>query len=147
VRTKDVLLPPEERRLSVLRYIGESIPTNNRWAPVFARYVDLIADRVKALGGYPDQIKPSPRGDGENGVEHEHRIMGKVVEVSFGAFGEFEGFILDTNEARRTFHATDRGVAELVLRACRDDFVVTVVVEAGKPEEIERITVRNPRHL
>src|SRR5262249_55537006 len=119
VRTKEVVLSPEERRLSVLRYIGESISADNRWAPVFGRYIDLIADRVKALGGRPDEVKPSPRGEGKNGKEHEHRITGKIVEVLFGAFGEFEGFIVDTNEARRKFRATDRGIAELVLRACK----------------------------
>jgi hypothetical protein len=147
VRTKEVLLAPEERRLSVLRWIRQSIPLDNRWSPVFGRYVDLIADRVKALGGHPEQVLPSPRGEGKNGKEHERHITGKVVEVLFGAFGEFEGFVLDTNEARRRFRATDKGLANLVLRACKDDFVITVAVESGRPEEIEGITVRSPRSL
>src|SRR5262249_26256851 len=124
VRTKEVLLAPEERRLSVLRWIRQSIPAENRWAPVFGRYVDLVGDRVKALGGHPEQIRPSPRGEGKNGVEQVHHVTGKVAEVLFGGFGEFEGFILDTNEARRRFRAADRGLASLILRACRDDFVI-----------------------
>jgi hypothetical protein len=59
-----VLLRPEERLLSILRWIAEAIPPGNRWHPVFVRYLDQVADRVTALGGDPDQIGPSPTGDG-----------------------------------------------------------------------------------
>ena len=36
----------ERRLLSVLRWILRSVPTDNRWYPVFSRYVDLVGDRV-----------------------------------------------------------------------------------------------------
>jgi hypothetical protein len=64
VQAKAVLLLPEERNLSLLRWIGEAIPVESRWHSVFGRYLELIADRVRAFGGDPDQIQPSPTGDG-----------------------------------------------------------------------------------
>jgi len=49
VQTKDVLLEPEQRLLSVLRWISRSIPQDNRWRPVFDRYLEQIEGRVDAL--------------------------------------------------------------------------------------------------
>ena len=39
-------------------------PSGNRWYPVFAGTVGQVGDRVRALGGDPDVIKPSPEGEG-----------------------------------------------------------------------------------
>ena len=57
----------EERALSVLRHIGAAIPVEEQWHAVFARYLDVIAGRVRGLGGNPDTIQPSPDGSGEAG--------------------------------------------------------------------------------
>jgi hypothetical protein len=64
VRTDPEILPKEIRKLSVLRYIQQSIPTNNRWSPMFVRYLDEIGRRVKGLGGDPDAVHASPDGSG-----------------------------------------------------------------------------------
>lgn len=64
VSTKGLLLEREERLLSVLRWIAEAIPADSRWYPVFVRYLDLMGGRVTGLGGDPDQISPSPDGNG-----------------------------------------------------------------------------------
>jgi hypothetical protein len=64
VSTKTILLEPEERLLSVLRWIAEAIPPDNRWYPVFRRYLDHLGDRVSGFGGDPDQIVASPDGTG-----------------------------------------------------------------------------------
>ena len=56
------LLENESRRLSVLRSIHQSILPNNRWYPVFTRYIDAIAGRVKGFGGNPDIVIASPDG-------------------------------------------------------------------------------------
>jgi hypothetical protein len=60
---KATLLQPALRHLSVLRYIEESIPPENRWFLVFRRYVREIADGVRELGGDPSQVVPSPAGE------------------------------------------------------------------------------------
>jgi hypothetical protein len=62
VSTKEQLLENEEIRLSIFRWIGESIPASSRWHLVFKRYLRLLADKVRALGGEPDKIKRSQNG-------------------------------------------------------------------------------------
>jgi hypothetical protein len=64
VGRKEIILPSEERRLSIFRWIGQTMPRERCWYPVFQRYLDLVALRATALGGDPDQILPSPSGDG-----------------------------------------------------------------------------------
>ena len=61
---------------------------------VFRRYLEQIAERVKAFGGDPVGILPSPTGDG--GRKHppeEHKAFtGKIAGLIFDRFGDFEGF-------------------------------------------------------
>jgi hypothetical protein len=64
VRTRALILEREEGLLSILRWIQETIPSDNRWFPVFNRYLDQIADRVDGFGGNSGQITPSPDGTG-----------------------------------------------------------------------------------
>jgi murein tripeptide amidase MpaA len=64
VSTKKALLEPEERLLSVLRWIARAIPHDNRWYPVFLRYLDQVGGRVRDLGGNPDEIIASSDGSG-----------------------------------------------------------------------------------
>ncbi len=142
VSTKDVALVPEERLLAVLRWIQKSIPTSSRWYPIFLRYVDQIAGRVRGFGGDPNQIPPSPTGElppsvlypgGKgHGAEHGHRLgfTGKVVGIIYDRFGDFEGFILETEEGHeRLFRGREQEVEELVNRAWVERMVITVFVE------------------
>ena len=46
----------------MLLAIQESIPTTDRWYPVFDRYVTQIGQRVEGFGGNPGSISPSPTG-------------------------------------------------------------------------------------
>jgi hypothetical protein len=63
VSTKGELLEPEVRLLSVLRWIQDAIPLHSRWYPVFDRYLDQVAGRVRDMGGDPDAVKADPNGD------------------------------------------------------------------------------------
>jgi len=63
VKTKAELLESEARQLSVLRWIQEAIPPDNRWYAVFNQYVGKIANRVDAFGGDSSQGEASPTGD------------------------------------------------------------------------------------
>lgn len=63
VRHKEVLLVPEQRLLSTLRWIERSIPPNDRWYSTFQRYVRQVAMRVDGLGGDSSLVTPSPSGD------------------------------------------------------------------------------------
>lgn len=62
VREKADILPKQQRLLSNLRWIERAIPGNNRWSPVFGKYVTQIADRVDALGGDSNKVAPSASG-------------------------------------------------------------------------------------
>lgn len=78
VKTKDALLVSEKRLLSVLRWVAKSIPYDNRWYPVFRRYLDQVAGRVSSLGGDPGEVEGSPDGTGRaptSACEHTIRWL------------------------------------------------------------------------
>lgn len=63
VAHKETMLVHEEILLSNLRWIQRAIPENNRWFPVFNRYVTQIGNRVDALGGKAVNVVASPSDD------------------------------------------------------------------------------------
>jgi hypothetical protein len=84
VRVGHVLLEPEERLLAIMRWIDESIQATDRWLPVFDRYLEQIADRVRGFGGDPTNILPSPIGsipypDRHRPKREEFAFRGKVA--------------------------------------------------------------------
>jgi hypothetical protein len=62
VNTDPEILPNAIRQLSILRYIQQTVPTANRWYPIFVRWLNGLAAKVAGLGGDPTQILPSPTG-------------------------------------------------------------------------------------
>ena len=149
VSTEEALLEPEERLLSIMRWIEEGIPANDRWWPVVARYVAQIADRVEGFGGDPTQILPSPTGDGipkpprpEPKPEKCIDFAGKISGLVFDRFGDFEGFLLDSEDGERAFHSREREMEELVERAWRERLRVTVRVDRGEPRTPQSIIIR-----
>ena len=135
VKNKEIMLGTEERRLSVLRAIQQSIPLNNRWFLVFKKYLEQIADRVKALGGNPDTILPSPFGEGQkpgkrkDDGELREIFYGKVAGIIYDHFGDFEGFILETEDGERTFRSKEHQVEDLVKCAWQERIAVKVIAE------------------
>ena len=63
VGTKASLLESEERTLSIMRWIGKSIPVQSRWFPVFGRYLGQLAERVQEMGGDPVLVLPTSTGN------------------------------------------------------------------------------------
>lgn len=135
VSTKHLMLPREELRLSIFRWIAEGIPHTSRWWPVFRRYLDLIAIRVGELGGDPAAIKPSPNGYGglpshhpEPGRPHGRcDYTGKVELLVYDHFGDFEGFVLELYDGEtRRFDSREGEIEDLVREAWEDRIVVTV---------------------
>jgi hypothetical protein len=161
VGQKAALLPPEERSLSVLRWIGEAIPHHNRWFSVFQRYLGLIAGRVISFGGDPVKIWPSPTGGGvpspghpgpghpgggpghpgggpghpgAPGAHGRESFIGKIAGIAYDSFGDFEGFELETREgARHRFESIEGRVLALVERAWMRRILTTVVVRREDP--------------
>lgn len=98
VTVKELMLEREARLLSNLRWIQMAIPANNRWAPVFTKYLGQIADRVDALGGESDHVMPSPSGEWEKAYQR-CRILGVIVAVLTAALLIAAGLLHGTNQA------------------------------------------------
>lgn len=145
VETKPQLLPTEERLLSVLRWIARSISTHDRWYPVFQRYLTQVAGRVSALGGDPAQIPPSSSGEGGHKPSPPRVcVTGKISGLLFDRFGDFEGFLLDTEHGEREYLSREKHMAELAERAWRERLRITVCAERHSPHRPETIVVHPP---
>lgn len=128
---------PEERLLAWLKWRIGVTPASSSWLPVLQRYQTLIEGRVLIFGGDPASIGPSQGGEvpgpcppsrpGEK--EEFNEITGKVTELHYDRFGDFRGFTVLTEHARRhRFRAAEHEMEELVRRAWMERTVVSVLV-------------------
>ena len=62
VSVKGEMLVHHLRLLSVLRWRAQWLKPNGRWYRTFLRYVELTADKVRALGGDPWSVPATPDG-------------------------------------------------------------------------------------
>lgn len=138
VLTKEVMLAPEERALSVMRWIQQSIPATDKWFAVINRYVLQIAERVGALGGNPATILPSSSGGVTAGPVSGQKppdsgwkeYTGKVNGLKYDLFGDFEGFFLRTEHGdEKYFQSREHEIEELVDRAWVERIVISVFTQ------------------
>jgi hypothetical protein len=150
VAKRPALRESEERLLSILRWILTQKPTRDRNYLTFRRYVELYAERVAELGGDPDRIPASANGTwpGEHGEparpSGHHRDpderWGKVEALIFDHFGDFEGFVLETEAAERlTFFSRQEGIQVLVTEAMGARLRVSIVPEAHDRFLVRRV--------
>ena len=151
VTTREQLLDPEERLLAVARWVALTLPASSRWYPVFSRYLDVIAGRVKALGGNPTLILPS--SSGYSGAKHhpvhpvhpghgghpahgeEELFYGKIEGLIYDLFGDFEGFVLKTVQGgEQLFRSREPRMEELMKYAWRERITVRIVVDRHRKE-------------
>lgn len=153
VHTRGALLPGEERRLSILRYIAQAIPHSSRWYPIFVRYLEQLGGRVRGLGGDPGAVLPSPTGEWgpvrptpyPGGPEEVAGETGKVVGLIYDRFGDFDGFVLETERGeQRRYRAREHEVEDLVRKAWEERAVIAVRADPhGRPQTI--VVQRAPR--
>jgi hypothetical protein len=140
-------LLPEENTLAILKWRLQNLPPSSRWYPVMVRYVAYVSARVNAFGGNAGSVLPSPTGVpalecppcGKAGFE----FTGKVCEVIFDCFGDFEGFVLESCSDHRRFSCRERAIGELVLKASRERLVISVVVDRELKQRIRQVIVRS----
>jgi hypothetical protein len=151
VSTQESLLPFEERRLSIMRSIGKSIPTDNRWYQVFHRYLDQLAGRVRHMGGDPDTIVPDSNGDWNGRIRGSRerdealvRRVGKVGGLLYDHFGNFDGFVLDMVDGERRFRSRERDIESIARGAWLDRTLIAVFARHDAPERIESIVLIRP---
>lgn len=151
-KAKEQILPREERDFSVLQWIGKSIPSASRWHLVFERYLEIMSSRVKEFGGDPIKIKPSPTGEwagpdnrqGSSGGEHELCVTGKVEELFYDRYGDFEGFLLDTKHGEHRFQSRELNTARLIERVWRERLRITICTEHHDRRSITKVIVHEP---
>jgi hypothetical protein len=146
VHTKAILLPGEERQLSILRWIQDGIDPRSRWHAVFTRYLGQLAGRVDGLGGTSGDVHPSPTGDW-----HRHRpgkpdrhATGKVCAVVYDRYGDFDGFLLDTPHGERRYLSREKDLAALIERAWSRRLRITIVSDSGEPGKPREVILRGP---
>jgi hypothetical protein len=153
ISTKRVLLAPEERHLALFRWISDNTSPESRWLPVLRRYVAQVAGRVDGFGGHASQILPSPAGwppahhphhpshPGGPGPEHVG-LSGKIHGLSFDHFGDFDGFVLETETGKLIrFHSRERRVLDLLRGAMDARQRVTVTREGEHFMEVRTFTL------
>jgi hypothetical protein len=147
VSSAHAILRGEENTLAIFKWRAQQMAPENRWYPVMQRYIQYLSEKVEALGGNANQILPSPTGypGMQNGHRHEEReYTGKVCEVIYDCFGDFDGFVLRSCcDEERTFKSREAGVQEVALRACKDHLRLSVFVEHGEERRIEKLVLRS----
>jgi len=155
VTTPNVMLPAEENTLAIIKWRLSQMQPGNRWIPVLNRWIGLIEGRVRGLGGNPGTIVPSPwgwygpppaygqgRGHGQ-GSEHGHEATGKVCGVIYDRFGDFDGFLLRTEEGHeRHYRSHEAEIESLARYAWLERVVITVVSDEHGPAAPVRIILR-----
>jgi hypothetical protein len=153
VSTGEKMRIPEAMTLAIMKWRLAHLSPGNRWAPVLERYIKYSSARLDGVGGDSSQVPPSLTwtppltGDGgkgrrPHGREPHGELCGKVIEVLFDCHGELEGFELDECCGQRLLvESRDRGVADLVLRACRENLTVCVKL-CPKTRRIESLATR-----
>jgi|SRR5579863_748409 len=131
------LLYPQERLLAWLKWRIGVTPPSNRWLPVLQRYLTLTEGLVWNLGRDPNTIAPSQIGEvpGKRPLppcppSEEREYTGKVIGIQYDRFGDFRGFLIQTEEGHEhRFRGRERAIEELVQQAWVERTVVSVFVE------------------
>lgn len=154
VSTREVLLADELRLLSLMRWILLQIPPGDRWYRAFLRYVDELALRVRGFGGDPSLVEPSPTGSGVPGLPSGHGgqdphllgFAGKVSALLYDRYGDFEGFVLDTDRGDMRFDSREHTMEDLADRAWRQRLHVVVRATREAPHKpLGMVLLHGPR--
>ncbi len=167
VSTMGALLPGAERKLSIMRWIGDAIPNQSRWWPVFHRYLDQLTAGVSALGGDPSTIpatgtgswpgwighhgshgggdggKGGSGGEGGRRDDDDHATAGKVIGLCYDRFGDFDGLMLETYEGHhRRYWSRERRIERIARRAWLDRLALVVFTENEDDDRIAGLELR-----
>jgi hypothetical protein len=85
-------------------------------------------------------------GHGGGGGKGERRVdvQGKVSAVIYDRYGDFEGFVVDTEDGEQRFRSDEHAIEKLVRRAWIERIRTTVVFELDDPDRAEVIIFSGP---
>lgn len=161
VTTEELLVGPEENTLAILKARLAAMSPAYRWYPVVERYLAYVAARVNGAGGSANAVAPSldgvlrqhgvvrhPRdGASRDGHERERKRTGKICGLIFDQFGDFAGFVLETEDGEVRFFSRERNMRDLAEGAWRERLRITVWNEDDKPHRASRVELREPPAL
>lgn len=146
VSTGERMRLPEEMTLAVMKWRLAHLSPGNRWAPVLERYIKYCSARLDGIGGDSSQVPASltwaPPLPGEGRRPPERELCGKVTEILFDCRGEFEGFVLNGCCEHHLVQSRERGIAEVVMRACHENLTVCVKL-CSNSNRVESLTIRS----
>jgi hypothetical protein len=76
--------------------------------------------------------------------EHGRCYTGKIAGLIFDRFGDFEGFLLDTEDGDRKFFSREEEVAELAERVWHERLRITVWTDRDETHRPTSIVIRQP---
>jgi hypothetical protein len=132
-------LASEETTLAIMKWRLKAMSPSNRWYPVLERYIGYISARIDGLGGDSAGIVASLGGIPGRGADHEGRsYTGKICEVFYDCFGDFEGFmLLSCCTEKHRFDSRRKGIGAIVQMACEKQLTVTIMTDGrARPEVI-----------
>jgi hypothetical protein len=148
VRTAHQILPEDERTLRSLERVVGTIPAENRWYPVFQRYLAQLRGRVvggaPGEGGRPGEGGPPGMHPPHKQPEEEIGYEGKICGLRFDRFGDFEGFRLDTEDGEREFYSREKEIERLAEHAWRERLRVTVWSERHDRHRPRSVVIHKP---
>jgi hypothetical protein len=151
VRTREEILPGIERALVNLRRVVATVTAENSWHPVLQRYLEQFGARAHALGGEGPGHQPPPAPPVRHTIRDERgprearvRFEGKLAGIRFDRFGDFEGFVLDTEDGPHEFFSREREIETLVTRVWRDRIAIAVTAERDDEHKAQSITLLRP---
>ena len=139
VQTAAQILPIIERARTNIQRVVQTIPIEDQWYPVMQRYLKQVSAKVTGLGGRGE--------DGDRDHDRDRvRLEGKVEGIRYDSFGDFDGFLLGTEDRVHEFRTREPDLERLVTRAWRERITVRVIAHADAPRvPIEIVLLRFPR--
>jgi len=139
VQTAAQILSIVERARANIQRVVHTIPIENRWRPVMQRYLTQVSAKITGLGGRHE--------DGDRDHDEDRlSLEGKVEGIRYDSFGDFDGFLLRTEERVHEFRTREPDLERLVTRAWRERIAVRVIARAdARHVPIEIVLLRLPR--
>jgi hypothetical protein len=139
VQTAAQILPIAERARANIQRMVQTIPIENRWYPVVQRYLKQVSAKVTGLGGRHE--------DGDRDHDRDRvGLEGKIEGIRYNSFGDFDGFLLHTEDRVYEFRTREPDIERLVTRAWRERIAVRVIARVDAPHlPIEIVLLRLPR--
>jgi hypothetical protein len=114
--------------------------------------IEYVAARVDGAGGDANAVTPSLQGvrpgrhppRPEPGRERRREHTGKISGLIFDRFGDFEGFLLDSEDGEFRFFSREKEMRDLAEGAWRERLRITVHSDEDELHRPRAVVVRDP---